>query len=255
MFFKRIKKRVAKIIISISALLVCLYFINPDIKSDIYDLVKEFVNHESDYSIKEAVTDSLREGTERYIDIYFEGIEDALKDIKEEIDFDYTAPAEIKHTDMEEVKYVRTVDGDTLVVSNNEGLAIKVRLIGIDTPESVHSDVTKNTEYGIMASDYTKNIMKEYDTLYLSYDKSKTDQFGRTLAYVWLNYDVDVNDIKDIAEYMLNGKLLAEGYAMNKEYPPNTYYSEAFEEIRENAERESQGLWKSDGFVELWKGE
>ena len=47
---------------------------------------------------------------------------------------------------------VRVIDGDTIVVNYN-GNEEKVRMIGVDTPESVHPDSSKNTEAGVSASD------------------------------------------------------------------------------------------------------
>lgn len=51
---------------------------------------------------------------------------------------------------------IRVVDGDTLV-AYVDGTEQKIRLIGIDTPESVHPDASKNTQEGIDASNYTKS--------------------------------------------------------------------------------------------------
>ena len=151
------------------------------------------------------------------------------------------------NTELTEVTLVRVVDGDTIVVNVN-GSEEKVRMIGVDTPESVHSDSTKNNEYGDMASTFTKEYMKNYTTLYLQYDVSSKDQYGRTLAYVWLEDDVDTSNQQDIETYMYNAILLKEGYAINKEYPPNTAYADVFEQIRDNAELNNIGLWENDDY-------
>lgn len=144
-----------------------------------------------------------------------------------------------QETSLQEVTVIRVVDGDTIVVAIN-GTEEKVRMIGIDTPESVHSDSSKNTEYGIMASDYTKSIITE--TVYLEYDEDKTDQYDRLLCYVWL-----CNDTSNI-ENMLNARLLKDGYAFNKEYKPNIKYAEDFEEICNAAEINNSGLWEYEAF-------
>ena len=151
------------------------------------------------------------------------------------------------NTELTEVTLVRVVDGDTIVVNVN-GSEEKVRMIGVDTPESVHSDSTKNNEYGDMASTFTKEYMKNYTTLYLQYDVSSKDQYGRTLAYVWLEDDVDTSNQQDIETYMYNAILLKEGYAINKEDPPNTAYADVFEQIRDNAELNNIGLWENDDY-------
>ena len=54
---------------------------------------------------------------------------------------------------------LRVVDGDTFVVNYN-GIEEKVRLIGVDTPESVHPDSSKNTAVGVLASEYTKERLE-----------------------------------------------------------------------------------------------
>ena len=53
--------------------------------------------------------------------------------------------------ELDEVTLVRVVDGDTIVV-DNDGTQEKVRLLEVNSPESVHSDASKNNEYGEMAS-------------------------------------------------------------------------------------------------------
>lgn len=78
---------------------------------------------------------------------------------------------------------VRVVDGDT-IVCDVDGKEIKVRLIGIDTPETVHPD--KEVEYfGAEASAYTTEMLDGQDVS-LEYDVEPTDRYGRDLAYVWL---------------------------------------------------------------------
>ena len=76
---------------------------------------------------------------------------------------------------------VRVVDGDTIIVGNG----IKVRLIGVDTPETVHP--SKPVErYGKEASRFTDNLLKG-EKVYLVSDPGgdKIDKYGRTLAHVY----------------------------------------------------------------------
>jgi micrococcal nuclease len=80
----------------------------------------------------------------------------------------------------------RVVDGDTLkVLINNE--VITIRLLGVDTPESVHP--TKPVEEGaIEASNFTKQL--EEKIIIVTYDEdNKKDFFGRTLGYIWIEND------------------------------------------------------------------
>lgn len=146
-----------------------------------------------------------------------------------------------------EAKVVKVIDGDTFyaVIGSNE---IKVRLIGVDTPESVHTDASLNTVWGTYASDYTKGILIEDKTVYLEYDEDPVDKYGRTLAYVWLSQDT--SDI----ENMLNAILVKDGYAYDKVFKPNDKYATIFEQLRVGAQDSGTGLWADEGFAALWGG-
>lgn len=74
----------------------------------------------------------------------------------------------------------RVVDGDTIIV---RGVG-RVRLIGVDTPETV--DPRRPVErFGKEASAFTKRLL-EGRRVRLEYDQQRTDRYGRTLAYVYL---------------------------------------------------------------------
>lgn len=133
---------------------------------------------------------------------------------------------------LETVTLKRVVDGDTIVVLKSNQEEIRVRMIGVDTPESVHPDETKNTTEGDVASAYTKSQLKQGQTLYLEYDEEPLDRYGRTLAYVWLQKDIDSTDLNDIQTKMYNAKLIIDGYAVAKRFPPNTKYATIFESLK-----------------------
>lgn len=178
-----------------------------------------------------------------------------VSSIKEQVPTEETINSEYVVSDdlYESATLERVVDGDTIVVTfDDTGDSGKVRLIGIDTPESVSSDEDKNNEYGDMASEHTKELLADISKLYLEYDEEETDVYGRTLAYVWLTVPESVN-YDTIKTDMLNAVILADGYAMNKEYEPNTKYSSAFATICDNAKEEESGLWTYSGFVALWE--
>ena len=112
------------------------------------------------------------------------------------------------------VTYV--IDGDTVVVqlTNDESEdELRVRLIGIDAPESANEDEEKNTEEGIAATEYTRSILLNKD-VFLEYDKELIDKYGRTLAYIW----VDSN--------LFNSMILEAGHASLLNIPPNEKYKE-----------------------------
>lgn len=134
-----------------------------------------------------------------------------------------------------EYKVVSVTDGDTFEINYN-GTKTKVRLIGIDTPESVHPNSKKNNEYGEEASKYTKSLL-EGKTVKLEFDVSPKDKYGRLLAYVYLE-----------SGEMLNEKLLKEGYAQVATYPPNVKYVENFKEIQKEARENKVGFWSKDVF-------
>lgn len=125
----------------------------------------------------------------------------------------------------------RVVDGDTIVVSLN-GEETKVRFIGIDTPESVNPDESKNTANGIIASQWTKDFL-DGKQVYLEYDVQKTDKYGRTLAYVYLL------DGKTMVQY----ELLKNGLAEIMTIEPNTRYEKIFIELEKEAKENKIGFW------------
>lgn len=113
----------------------------------------------------------------------------------------------------------RVVDGDTIVVILN-GKKEKVRMIGIDTPESVHPDKSRNTPMGKIASKYTRdNLEGKY--VRLETDVQERDKYGRILAYVYLD------------DKMFNKTLLEEGLAKTMTIPPNVKYVDDFKRIEE----------------------
>lgn len=136
-----------------------------------------------------------------------------------------------------EGKYLITevVDGDTYKIKYN-GKEEKVRLIGVDTPESVHPDKTKNTEYGKIASNYVKELI-ENKYISLEFDVSQRDKYGRLLAYIYLENGE-----------MLNEKLIKEGYAQVATYAPNVKYVDTFKNLQEEARKNKVGFWKEGVF-------
>ena len=78
------------------------------------------------------------------------------------------------------VNVVSVVDGDTIkVMLNNEKYT--VRLVGVDTPESVHPNKEKNTKEGKIASDYTKSRLQDKN-VYIQKDVSGTDRYRKIIV-------------------------------------------------------------------------
>lgn len=134
---------------------------------------------------------------------------------------------------IEPVVLVRVVDGDTVIVNTPSEKEVRVRLIGVNTPESVNPDASQNTPEGKAASEFTKSFLKVGSTYYLEYDKDQKDDYDRTLAYLWL---VDCSNEEITKEYitenMFNAVLLSKGYAKTMKIAPNTKYASIFEKIQ-----------------------
>jgi micrococcal nuclease len=125
------------------------------------------------------------------------------------------------------IKVTRVVDGDTIIVDGDK----RVRLIGINTPESVHPDKAKNTEFGKMASAYTKSKL-EGKMVRLEKDVSETDRYGRLLRYVYLPDGTFFNEL-----------LVKEGYAKLSTYPPDVKFTDIFVAAERYARENNKGLW------------
>ncbi len=134
---------------------------------------------------------------------------------------------------------LRVVDGDTIVVKYN-GAEEKVRLIGVDTPESVHPDSSRNTDAGFAASEFT-NVYLTGQEVELEFDVQQRDQYGRLLAYVYLDGE------------MFNEKLLRTGYANLATYPPNVKYVDQFTKIIKNRDPSIPSGEYDDGYMKAPK--
>lgn len=131
-------------------------------------------------------------------------------------------------------KVVYVVDGDTFKILYH-GKLTSVRLIGIDTPESHHmTDPSRNTVWGKKAAKYSKKMLTGKNVR-LTFDRQKTDRYGRVLAYVYLG------------KSFYNKKLVDKGYARAVYYVPNGKYRKVFERAQKQAKRKKAGFWK-DGF-------
>lgn len=154
--------------------------------------------------------------------------------------------------ELHEAELIRVVDGDTLLVNFNN-MEMYLRLLGVDTPESVNPDETKNNEYGEIASRYTKDLLKDTEYVYLEFGTTTSDKYGRILAYVWLDDEIVTADINVMKEYMLNYILVDQGYAYDKPVAPNLKYCDSFKDACENAKLTNTGLWCYKGFNQLYE--
>lgn len=135
------------------------------------------------------------------------------------------------------VKVTKVIDGDTFYVKFEDGTEEKVRLIGVDTPEST----TQHEPYGEEASNFTKSSLTG-KTVYLEKDVSERDKYNRLLRYVWLEKPESINET-EIREKMFNAILVAEGYAQIATYAPDVKYADYFKKFQEEARTKEKGLW------------
>jgi micrococcal nuclease len=127
------------------------------------------------------------------------------------------------------VRVERVVDGDTFVAVV-AGRHERVRLIGVDTPETV--DPSRPVQpYGKEASNFARRML-DGRTVRLAGDVEPRDRFGRLLAYVWLPDGT-----------FWNALLAAEGYAQLITIPPDVTYAGLFRRLVDQARSSSRGLW------------
>lgn len=142
-------------------------------------------------------------------------------------------------------KVTKHVDGDTVHVTTEDGEELKIRMIGVDTPETVHP--SKPVEfYGKEASLFTEEKIFE-ETVYLEKDVSDNDKYGRALRYIWLEIpeEKDLNNKEVIKDKLFNAMLIAKGYANSSTYQPDVKYQEIFTELEKESREANLGLWDS----------
>jgi micrococcal nuclease len=124
----------------------------------------------------------------------------------------------------------RVVDGDTIEV-RLDGAIVDVRLIGIDTPETV-APGTPVACFGPEASAFTTERLAGRE-VHLEVDVETFDRYGRLLAYVW------------IGDELFNESLVDEGYAVVTTYPPNVAYVDRFVAAQRRAREAGRGFWSA----------
>lgn len=150
-------------------------------------------------------------------------------------------PAPHAKQDWPLVPVVETVDGDTIKVKLGSGVE-SVRLIGVDTPETVHPTMP-NQPFGAKASAYTRAQLLGKQ-VYLEFDQEGQDKYGHTLAYVWTCLpEQESPTAAEVRTGMFNARLLLEGYALVLPIPPNCRYVGIFSECQIAAKEAGKGLW------------
>ena len=126
----------------------------------------------------------------------------------------------------------KVVDGDTFWAINPNDNKIKIRLIGVDAPESRNSFRKKISPFGKVSKSYLTDLILGKN-LTLEIDVDSLDQYGRTLAYAFLEDRTFVND-----------KIIKDGYGKVMTVPPNVKYVERFVDSQRQARENKLGVWK-----------
>lgn len=130
-------------------------------------------------------------------------------------------------------RVVRVVDGDTIVARLASGEE-RIRLIGIDTPESV--DPRRPVEcFGKEAARRLGDLLPAGTAIRLERDVEARDRFGRLLAYVHRRDD----------GLFVNLALAEDGYAQLLTIPPNLAYADRFAAAVASARAAGRGLWSA----------
>jgi micrococcal nuclease len=127
---------------------------------------------------------------------------------------------------------VKIIDGDSIHLEREDGgKPERIRLIGIDAPETRNTGKKVKHPSGPASKAYLDQLLSDR-VVRLEYDIDKTDQYGRTLAYVYL---------KDGT--FINAKMVEEGYAQVATFPPNVRYADYFIRLQNEARNKGKGLW------------
>ncbi len=139
----------------------------------------------------------------------------------------------------EQVELVEVIDGDTFDADFELGAGeriSRVRMIGIDTPETSYAYGNEPECFGEQAKRETEQLLRSATEIWLERDTSDGDDKGRLLRYVWL---VD----PDGTVRFLNEDLVRGGFAEAKSYRPNTSRQHQLDAAEEDAIDDGAGLW------------
>src|SRR4051794_15654592 len=119
-------------------------------------------------------------------------------------------------------------DGDLIRVQYPNGVGERVRLIGIDAPETIHPSKPVGC-YGPEAARFTRNLLNVGTSVQLELDSQQRDRFGRLLAYVWLG------------ETNVNVEIANQGYATPLPIAPDLKYADNIRDASAAARDDGRG--------------
>jgi micrococcal nuclease len=119
-------------------------------------------------------------------------------------------------------------DGDTLWAIDATGEPVKIRLIGVDTPE-----VSDPIEcYAGQARDRLTELAPKKSMLWAIEDQEPVDRYGRALLYLWTEDGT-----------FINLELVADGFGVALRVRPNDHFYPELKAAESSAKAEERGLW------------
>jgi endonuclease YncB( thermonuclease family) len=155
--------------------------------------------------------------------------------------WDFTIPTnyilrrEILYWVPEQAVVTKVVDGDT-VDATIAGVKTRIRLLGIDTPETVHPKKPLE-KFWKEASDFTRSTL-EWKTVWLTYDHEPIDHYGRRLAYIWQCS----GPFSETACILFNAQIVSQGYGRMERRFQFRFYDEFITEEK-TAKDLKKGIW------------
>lgn len=123
------------------------------------------------------------------------------------------------------------VDGDTFRIDDGSEKGVKIRLIGIDAPETRNTGRKSAHPYGTTSKNFLQSLVGA-KKVRLEYDVRRRDQYKRLLVYAFLP------DGRHI-----NAEMLRLGHAHMMTVPPNVKYADFFYSLQVEARDAGRGLW------------
>jgi len=200
--------------------------------------------------------------------------------------YTYSEASTVKLTVVEALVVERVIDGNTIVGTTTKGKSERVRLIGIDTPESEPNDKAKRdskrtgqdvetiNKMGEEATEFVNDLMElcPENKVIIEFDIDRRDKYGRLLAYVFCEKqygglgvtvfsskyklfsskyklgDRALNGLHyELMEGLfLNATIIKAGYATPMTIPPNVKYADLFKVLYEEAREQKRGLWSEE---------
>jgi micrococcal nuclease len=140
----------------------------------------------------------------------------------------------------EKVTVERFVDGDTIWVQDSSGTEYKVRIIGVDAPET-EKENQEGEFFAEEATLFAEQVLLDKE-VYLERDVSDTDKYGRALRYVWL-LEPQNGDDDTVLLYNFSALLIRGGYACFVAIGDDTKYEAVLSDAELLAISDKLGMW------------